>query len=650
MSLPTATHLHLERLARTKRAVGWIALLVGLPLALLDFVQGALTPDSGHGGLARANDSAWLEYPLDLVTHGAFGFGSLVLLASFGLWRMLAWRVDTLRRLSADPSGRRIGVPIFSTHVLPVTLALRWAMAVTVGGALAGWLVSTFELGEATSGLPHWAAWLDLDDDAFASRFDTAAPVLGWAHLVLAIVSALVAAFLKSVDPKQAPEAKGLAAWFRIAAWYGALWAVALLAPHHLDLWWLGADELAWIAPALEGLTTLLVIEFTLRLVVDLWLRFYDGRELPGARVLTDALVPRLFGSHPNPVKSLFDVAAESFGIDLRGTYALVFMRRALLPLAGVLLVCAWIASAFVVVPTHAVGVLQRFGDVDTGDGNTGDPNGAGDGSGALLRPGLHLTAPWPIDRVTLVEVDRVQTTPIGFERSIDGASMLWSESHAEGEYRLVLGDGDELLSVNAVLHWRPADPLAFVLNVSNPREALSDIAHRVVFENTIDRRMDDVLSGNFGALTAEFEREIVDAVADRGLGIEIVDLVMLGMHPPNDVAADYQAVISNQIEGERLVIEARADAIQREFDAEADAFATVARAEAERIGDEAAEIARIEAVERLALERFGDERDVLFELLLYLDALEVALEGTPFAVWHRRLDEDGANLWILDR
>gem|GEM_PF-1587559 len=633
---PHGTHLHTERLARTKRVIGWIALLVGLPLALVDFLRGALESGSGHAGLTRTNDSAWLEYPLDLVSHAAFGFGTLVLLATVALWRMLAWRIRALERLAADPSRERDPAPILLTHVVPFALALRWVLGVTVGGALVAWLSATFELGDATQALPHWAVWLGLDADAFAARAESAAPVLGWVHLVLALACALVAGFLASVDPKQAPEAKGLAAWFRLGAWYGLLLSVALLAPRLVGGPWLGADRVAWIQPALAGLTTLLAIEFTLRLVVDLWLRFYDRRELPGARVLTDAFVPRLLGSHANPVKSVFDVAAESFGIDLRGTYALVFMRRAILPLAGILLVCAWIASAFVVVPAHAVGVQQRFGARPGGDG--------------VLEPGLHLVAPWPIDRVTLVETERVQTTPLGFEASIEGAAMLWSETHAEGEYRLVLGDGDELLSINAVLHWRPVDPIAYLFTVANPRQALSDIAHRVLFENTVDRTLDDVLTGNLASLTDEFEREIASEVAARDLGVEIVDLVVFALHPPKDVAADYQAVVSNQIEGERLIIEAQADRAQRVFDAEADAFDTVARAQADRISDEAAEVARIEAVERLADERFGDERDALFELLLYLDALEAALEGTPFVVWHRRLDEDGANLWILDR
>lgn len=625
-----ATRLHAERLASTKRAVGWIALVLGVPLWLLGDVFQALQQEQ-----ARLAESTLAEFLLELTDGGRATLGLFLLFGTFATWRMLAWRRRELERLATGEASRARRVPYFSLRFLPALLALSLVLGWVAQG-WAAWWIATLELEVASTTLPHWATWIGWDTDAYAERLDVAATTVGWLFVGAAVASGLVAAFLANVDREQAPEARGLAAWYRLGTWYAALHAIALLVPRLVEVSWLGAERLAWIDPTLRGLETLLAIEIVLRVATAFWLRIYDGHEPPGARVVTDAFVPRLFGSHANPIKSVFDVAAESFGIDLRGTYALVFMRRALLPLAGLLLVCAWIASAFVVVPAHAVGVQQRFGARPGGDG--------------VLEPGLHLVAPWPIDRVTLVETERVQTTPLGFESTIEGASMLWSEAHAEGEYRLVLGDGDELLSINAVVHWRPVDPIAYLFTVANPRQVLSDVAHRVLFENTVDRTLDDVLTGNLEALTNTFEEGIRAEVAARGLGIEIVDLVVYALHPPKDVAADYQAVVSNQIEGERLVIEAEADQVERVFGAEADAYEIVARADAERIGDEAAEVARIEAVERLAALRFGDERDALLDLLLYLDALEDALLGTPFVVWHRRLDEDGANLWILDR
>lgn len=622
--------LHLDRLGRLKRTVGWTTLLVGLPAWVLGEALLAVATEQ-----ARQVDSAVASFLLSRADGERATLGWLLLLAAFALWRMLAWRIRELRRRGADPDAQPRHVPFFSLRLVP-TLAALGIVLWHVPDGLTAWLAATLELAEASSPLPHWAQWMGLDRDGYAARLASAAGVLGWAHVALAVACGLVAGFCAHVDRALAPEAKGLAAWFRLAAWYGLGWAAWLLAPRLVQVGWLDADALAWIEPALRGLEIVIGVEIVLRVAAAIWMRFYDGHEPPGARILTDAIVPRLLGSHPNPVRSVFDVAAESFGIDLRGTYALVFMRRALVPLSGALVVCAWIASAFCVVPTQAVGVLERFG--------------ARPDAGGLLEPGLHLLAPWPIDRVRLVETDRVHVTPIGFERSIAGETMLWSEQHAEGEYRLVLGDGNELLSVNAVLHWRPADPIAFAYGTANPEQALSDLAHRVLYENTVDRTLEEVLSGNLEALTDEFEQQIVDAVERSDMGIEVVDLVVFALHPPKDVAPDYQDVVSKQIDGERLVVQAEAGAVQDLFDAEARAFRTVAEAEAGTIEDVAFGLGRVEAFELLMEHRGDAERDGLFALLLYLEHLERALVGRPFVVWHRRLDEDGANLWILDR
>lgn len=637
MPLPAATALHSERLARLKRVTGWVTLLVALPLSVLD-------------GVAWLDRFALLDPALDGVAAPASAdlpvrFGSLFLLVAVALWRMLAWRIAELARLAETPAKPRRGVPFFALRFIPTALLVLIGVQTLFGQEIARWIGELLELDPLVGGRPVWAAADGQDADTIAALEAALRPFIGGANAVLAVACALVALFFAAVDPAAAPEAKGLAAWARVGTWYCALVAVVLLAPTLLGADMAASIDIDWIVALLGGLSTVLWIEVGLRSLATFWARIYNGTAHPGARVLVDAVVPRLLGSSFNPVRSLFDVAAEGFGIDIRGTYALVFMRRALLPIGAILAVVAWIASAFHVVPTRSVGVLERFG---------ARPDG-------VLEPGLHLLFPWPVDRVHTVDVGRVRSMPVGYEQAIEGASMLWTEDHAEGEYRLVLGDGEELLSINAVLHWRPSDPLAYVYTVADPEAALSAICSRALFEQTVDRDLEDVLAGNLAQLTNDFESAIETGVAERGLGIEIVDLVVLALHPPRDVAADYQSVVSNQIEGERLVIEAVSDATTELLEARADAFALRSEAEAAAVQRVASEVGEMEAFRLVAAARRGDatatpplvgtsETDAVLELLLYLDRLERALAGTPYSVWDARLDADGATWWILDR
>jgi regulator of protease activity HflC (stomatin/prohibitin superfamily) len=627
MSLPAATALHTERLARLKRVTGWVTLLVALPLATLD--------GNGWLGSTAPVDPALDGVPALLVPFVPGPFGTLALLVAFALWRMLAWRIAELARLADAPATPRRGVPFFALRFVPTALLVVVGVQVLFGVDIARWLGQLFELEPLVGGRPLWAAALAVDVDSVAALEASTRPWIGGVNALLAVACALVALFFAAVDPTAAPEAKGFAAWARVGTWYCGLVAAVLLAPTLLGADVAASVDLDWIPSALGGLATLLWIEVALRSLATFWARIYDGTAHPGARVLTDAVVPRLLGSSFNPVKSLFDVAADGFGIDIRGTYALVYMRRALLPIGALLALVAWVASAFHVVPTRAVGVLERFG---------ARPDG-------VLEPGLHVLFPWPIDRVHTVDVGQVRSMPVGYERAIEGAPMLWTETHAQGEYRLVLGDGEELLSINAVLHWRPSDPLAFVYTEADPEAALSAICSRALFEQTVDRDLDDVLAGNLEQLTSDFETAIATGVAERGLGIEIVDLVVLSLHPPREVAADYQSVVSNQIEGERLVIEAESTATVDLLEAQADAFAMVSEARAAKVQRVASEVGEMEAFRLVAGARSGDpDTDAALELVLYLDRLERALAGTPYSVWDARLDADGATWWILDR
>jgi len=628
MALPTATDLHLEKLARLRRVSGWNVVLVGLPLCLVTFAHGLV-----HGGTLGAFEDPWLDLAQVLLVPTAGSFGALVLLATFVLWRMLAWRQRTLERSLATPGAPQAGVARIGLRFAPSLFVVQHLVGLFAGAALVAFVRGLLELPALQGDLPAWyARTTDGAAAALAATERDLRIVLGGAHAVLAAACALLATYYGSVDARLAPEARGVAAWLRVGTWLALLSAADLLA-RGLDT---GVD-LGFLLVFVEGLTLLLWVELGWRVAATAWARFYSARVHPGASVFTDAVLPRLLGSTFNPVKSLFTVAAEGFGIDLRGTWALEYMRRALLPITGLLLVVGWLSTSLHVVPLTSVGVLERFG--------ARPASNAG-----LLEPGLHLLLPWPMDRVRQVDLARVRTLPVGMERPIEGASMLWTDRHAEEEFNLVLGGGKDLLTVNAMLHWRPDDALAFAYNVANPEEALAEIAGRVIFERTAARTLDEVLLGNVEALAREFTQGIRDAVDEAGLGIEVVDLAVLALHPPRDVAADYQSVVSAQIEAEKLRIDAQSRRATELLRGGSEAFGL--RAEAVGWAREQVAIAsgQIFVFRELATAREGIGPRALFDLVIYLNRLIQVLQGRPFGVLDAQLEKDGAMWWLLDR
>src|SRR5438132_678441 len=101
-------------------------------------------------------------------------------------------------------------------------------------------------------------------------------------------------------------------------------------------------------------------------------------------------------------------------------------------------------------------------------------------GSAVPVEPGLRLKRPWPFEDVDRYPVRRVQTLGLGYAGP-SKASLLWGRRHAGEEYQLLLGDGRELVSVDATVSYRIRDVVAFALAFENPRETLEALAYRLL-------------------------------------------------------------------------------------------------------------------------------------------------------------------------
>ncbi|MEM8994697.1 MAG: protease modulator HflK, partial [Acidobacteriota bacterium] len=313
------------------------------------------------------------------------------------------------------------------------------------------------------------------------------------------------------------------------------------------------------------------------------------------------------------------------------GTWALTFMRRSLAPLAGGLLVVGWLSTSLVVVEASNVGLLERFGKVDR------EP----------LEPGLHLALPWPMHQVIRVPVHRVQTIPIGFSGAREDASILWTVQHAEEEYKLLLGDGRDLVTINASLHYRISDPFAYAYTLQNPDETLAILADRILMQRTVGRSLDGVLSENLAALGAELEGAIQAASDERTLGFEIVDLTLTGLHPPVSVASDYQAVVAARVDQTTKVLQAEAYRAREEPRANGEVASLGNGAQAHRVTRLAT--ARGEAIAFEALQASYGASPEVFALVRYLQSVETQLEGKKFHVIDHTIEEDGGAIWLLD-
>ncbi|MEL6196121.1 MAG: protease modulator HflK [Myxococcota bacterium] len=345
-----------------------------------------------------------------------------------------------------------------------------------------------------------------------------------------------------------------------------------------------------------------------------------------------DLLTSRFVGSSFNPLQSIFIAVERTFGVDVRSSWALTFLRRATAPVLLGIAVTAWLLSTTVIVDASQQAVRERFGRVDAGQ---------------VLEPGLHVGLPWPFDRVQLVDVLRVREMPIGYVEAKAGAAALWTKFHAAEEFNLLLGDGRDLVTVNAELQYRVGDIHAWLYGTQNPDVALETLAYQVLMRATVDQTLAQVLSTDIGDFSARMASSIQALADENQLGVEVVSFDLRGLHPPVAVASDYQAVVAAQIQRGTYKMRAQAYRYGALPKAEAEAALAVRGADADRA--ERLSKARGEATAFKTLEAQYSANPELYRFRRHLETLEEVLAENPHYVIDARIERDGGALWFLD-
>jgi membrane protease subunit HflK len=235
----------------------------------------------------------------------------------------------------------------------------------------------------------------------------------------------------------------------------------------------------------------------------------------------------------------------------------------------------------------------------------------------------------------------------VGHEGQEEGGpeDVLWARQHAANEYTLLLGDGRDLITIDAAVQFRITDLRAWRYGSQNPADALKAVAYRAVMRSTVNLTLSQALSQNVVTLTKQM-RSMVQKDADAlGLGVEVIGFTVGGMHPPVAVASAYQAVGSAELRKVTAVVNAhiyrnlsvpsaQSEVLKNANAARAQAVTALARASGEawsfRALADAFRTARVEYMFRRRLE-----------------ALERGLVGRSFTVIDTRFQRDGGELWM---
>ena len=198
------------------------------------------------------------------------------------------------------------------------------------------------------------------------------------------------------------------------------------------------------------------------------------------------------------------------------------------------------------------------------------------------LEPGLHLTLPWPFDKVQIYNTETVNKITIGYT-SAERTDNTWTGNHGNSEYKLLMGSGNELCSINLRIEYNITDLNQYLETSSSPDKLLESKAYELITKRTIETDLNSILSVDRSQFAESFKSELIEEISKYNIGINVVSVVLESIHPPVEVAEVYQKSISAGIDAQSTVYTAEAQATVKLESAKKDAYTAEQKAYAEK-------------------------------------------------------------------
>jgi len=401
--------------------------------------------------------------------------------------------------------------------------------------------------------------------------------------LVCAVIMAAIA-FVSFLLSHYAIGMSGQTRWKPIRAGGSFLLGVAVLCfvmAVALSLFMFKIVVLLYVANwAIPVLLIVLGIETALNVVLDIYRPRLEGQ------YHRSAFDSRLLGLISEP-GGLFRTAASTidyqFGFKVSQTWFYKLLEKAIVPLILFAAVTLYLLSCIVIVTPNEEAIIEHFGNP------LNDANQV-----RHIGPGLAFKWPWPIDTAFKYPTKKIAEINVGFvpkrlKKTVGYGPLLWGKTHYEKEYKLLVASesdqpGSEAVPVSLVMaavpvQYRVKDLYSFLYNYEVTEQLdgsklygaeqrleavcyneLTKFAASAKIEVETGSGINQSLLGAGRAGAKKILTERIQSAADRaGLGIEIVFLGLQGIHPPPEVAADYQKVVGAVQEKQAAILRAQA-------------------------------------------------------------------------------------------
>jgi membrane protease subunit HflK len=285
------------------------------------------------------------------------------------------------------------------------------------------------------------------------------------------------------------------------------------------------------------------------------------------------------------------------------------------LAILGIAIVILWLASGFYRVQPDELGAVLRFGAYSY-----------------RTEPGLHWHLPWPIEKVLLPAVTRINRTEIGY-RSVapQEAENAAGMRDVPSESLMLTGD-ENIIDINLTVFWKISNAENYLFNVRDPDSLVKAVAESSIREVVGRTPIQPALT----TLRAQIEQDVhkqTEQILERyGAGIEITQVQLQRVDPPPAVIESFRDVQRANTDAERMRNEAEAyrnDIVPR---ARGDAARVVAAGEGTKEATVALATGQAQQFDAV-LKAYQSAKDITLQRM-YLDTMrDILMHAQPLVV-----------------
>jgi HflK protein len=274
--------------------------------------------------------------------------------------------------------------------------------------------------------------------------------------------------------------------------------------------------------------------------------------------------------------------------------------------------------------------------------------------------PGLHYKWPWPVERLTRIQANRVRVVEIGFRSNAgadaEPAAYEWNVQHRGGRFQkvteesLMLTGDQNMIELTATVHYLPERPDDFLFRQLDADATVRAAAESVIQGVTTSTSLDEVLTNRRREIEARAKQELDKRLADYGAGVHVLEVKLEDVHPSIEVVDAFRQVSDAFEEKNRLINEAQGYKNEQLALAQGNAAAMLENAKAYSIGRKAR--SEGDASRFLSTEQAFRGAPQATESRLYLETMEAVLPGKKKLILdktqnkrHLYLVQDGVEL-----